>query len=164
MRVTVIENPKPSQQKVNFKVDGEWCTCYVQGDAWEPGCEQVYDDWLRTPGCLKSQTTSTHKTVMDDTTPWYGAVVCDGVAPTWPHGNHYYVQKENPGGLWVGCRLSAKRTRNPKCFRGVRYFVAWLPGTEPPCSVDAGLEYVMRAPFPQPPRASEVPPPFGLSF
>ena len=35
MRVTVIEDPKPSQPKVNFKVGGEWCTCYIQGNNWE---------------------------------------------------------------------------------------------------------------------------------
>ena len=128
MRVTVIEDPKPSQPKVNFKVGGEWCTCYIQGNAWEPGCEELYSEWSRTTTGHRGR--SLVSKIDDETLPWHGAVahkvsIAFGETND-PLGTYY------PNGLWVGCRLAPKRTRNPKCFRGIRYFVAWKPGSKPP--------------------------------
>ena len=162
MRVTVIENPKPSQPKVNFKVGGEWCTCYIQGDAWEPGCEELYTEWCKTTAhrCASN----TIKKIDDETLPWNGAgayfcsVVC-GEPNTW--GAHVY-----PYGLWVGSHLAKKRTRNPKCFRGTRYFVAWKPGSEPPFPSEElhDVKLLVSPTCSLAPDASTLPLPFGLSL
>ena len=160
MRVTVIENPKSSQPKVNFKVGGEWCTCYIQGNAWEPGCEELYKEWCppRNHGAGRLLR------VKDDTLPWHGCVYhcgCleDGKPAVWIEENH-------PHGLWVGSRLAHKRTKNPKCFRGIRYFVAWKPGSKPPFEELHEISYLLwPASIPRlSPEASEVPLPFGLSL
>ena len=70
-----------------------------------------------------------------------------------------------PEGLWVGFRLAPKRTKNPKCFRGIRYFVAWKPGPSPPCSElqlhESRLHFT--PPSPTAPAATDVPLPFGLA-
>jgi hypothetical protein len=157
MRVTVIENPKPSQPKVNFKVGGEWCTCYVQGNAWEAGCEELYNEWARTPN---DQGRSFASKVDDDTLPWHGAAAHKASVafgqPNDPLDTCY------PNGLWVGSRLAHKRTRNPKCFRGIRYFVAWKPGSRPPFEELHGVLLLLKPPSPTAPEASEVPLPFGL--
>ena len=159
MRVTVIEDPKPSQPKLNFKVGGEWCTCYVQGNAWEPGCEELYSEWSRTPS--DSRERSLVSKIDDETLPWHGVLshnvsVVLGEPNTW-------LEKVYPHGLWVGSRLAQKRTRNPKCFRGIRYFVAWKPGSKPPFEELREITYLLSPPSPVAPDASEVPLPFGLT-
>ena len=157
MRVTVIEDPKPSQPKVNFKVGGEWCTCYVQGNAWEPGCEELYTRWSPPPKHGAGHILK----IKDDTLPWHGCVyyhgcVRDGKPEVW-------IEEKYPHGLWVASRLASKRTRNPKCFRGIRYFVAWKPGSKPPFEELHEITYLLSPPSPVAPDASEVPLPFGLA-
>ena len=163
MRVTVIEDPKPSQAKVRFQAGGEWCTCYIQGDAWESSeCEQLYADWSRTPGALSHFLA---ERIEDDALPWHGAT-----ADPWQDSNSACAFKDTlshkaPEGLWVGFRLAPKRTRNPKCFRGIRYFVAWRPGSAPPCSEVLERRFLFSPPVSAPaaPAASDVPLPFGLA-
>ena len=156
MRVTVIEDPKPPQPKVRFQVGGEWCTCYVQGNAWEPWCEQVFTDWCPPPKHGEGHTAR----VKDDTLPWHGCVHWNdrlGDGKEW-------IEKHHPHGLWVGSRLAQKRTMNPKCFRGIRYFVAWKPGSKPPFEELHEISYLLWPARPWfSPEASEVPLPFGLS-
>ena len=158
MRVTVIEDPTPSQAKVNFKVGGEWCTCYIQGNAWEPGCEELYTEWSRTPD--RHRDSGIISKIKDETLPWHGAYdhgwsVAEGKPNAW-------VEEKYPHGLWVAFRLASKRTRNPKCFRGIRYFVAWKPGSKPPFEELHEVKFLVSPPPPVAPDASEVPLPFGL--
>ena len=132
MRVTVIEDPKPSQPKVRFQVGGEWCTCYIQADAWEPEREEVYVDWSRTPGHPREVLLSVK--IDDETAPWHGAMTYGATHIGPVTGHNKWLDQVHPYGLWVAFRLAPKRTRNRKCFRGIRYFVAWKPGSAPPCS------------------------------
>ena len=163
MRVTVIEDPKPSQATVRFQVGGELCACYIQGDAWEsPECEQLSADWSRTPGALSHFLA---ERIEDDALPWHGAT-----ADPWQDPNSACAFKDTLShkateGLWVGFRLAPKRTRNPKCFRGIRYFVAWRPGSAPPCSELHERRFLFNPPVSAPaaPEASDVPLPFGLA-
>ena len=159
MRATVIEQPSSSQPKVRFQVGGQGCTCYIQGDAWEsPECEQLCADWSRTPGALSHFLA---EKVEDEALPWHGAT-----ADPWQDPNATVfkdtLSHKAPEGLWVGFRVAPKRTRNPMCFRGIRYFVAWKPGSSPPCSELHERRFLFRPPV-SAPAASTVPLPFGLA-
>ena len=162
MRATVVADPKPPQAKVRFQVGGERCTCYIPGDAWEsPECEQLYADWSRTPGSLWETLLAVK--IDDDALPWYGA---KAERPTYRDINKPWkdlVARRAPDGLYVGFRLAPKQTRNPKCFRGIRYFAAWKPGSAPPCSDLHEVRLLLRPPSPPAPAASDVPLPFGLA-
>ena len=111
MRVTVIEDPKPSQAKVRFQVGGEWCTCYIQGDAWEPECEELYTEWSHTPGHLREVLLSVK--IDDETVPWHGAMThkCSYIGSV--HGHNVWLDQVYPDGIWVAFRPAPKRTRNP---------------------------------------------------
>ena len=96
----------------------------------------------------------------DDTLPWHGCTYWNdrlGDGKEW-------IEKHYPHGLWVGSRLAHKRTRNPKCFRGIRYFVAWKPGSKQPFEELHEISYLLWPACPRfSPEASEVPLPFGLT-
>ena len=162
MRVTVIEDPKPSQAKVRFQVGGEWCTCYIQGDAWEPECRELYTEWSRTPGHPREVLLSVK--IDDETVPWHGAMThgVDLLYPKGVTGHNRWLDQVYPDGLWVAFRLAPKRTKNLKCFRGIRYFVAWKPGSAPPCSELHERRFLFTPPV-SAPEASTVPLPFGLA-
>ena len=92
--------------------------------------------------------------------PWHGAYdhggsVVEGKPNVW-------LEHKYPHGIWVAFRLAPKRTRNPKCFRGIRYFVAWKPGSKPPFEELHEVEFLVSPPPPVAPAASDVPLPFGL--
>ena len=133
MRVTVIDRPS-SEERVMVTHEGKEVSCYVQGNAWDsPSCEDILQEWSRTPGVNRQVWVNQATTVINDSSlPWHKALAISRIVPK----KCQELDMLTPEGLWVAYRLQLKRTRNPSCFRSTRYFVAWKPGSTPPYPVE----------------------------
>ena len=132
MLVTVIDKPR-SEERVMVAHEGKEACCYVRGNAWDsPSCEDMFQEWSRTPGVNRQVWVNEATNVINNSSlPWHKALVISRIVPK----TYQELDMLTPEGLWVAYRLQLKRTRNPSCFRSNRYFVASKPGSTPPYPV-----------------------------
>ena len=133
MRVTVIDKPS-SEERVMVTHEGKEVCCYVQGNAWDsPSCEDILQEWSRTPGVNRQVWVNQATNVINDSSlPWHKVLAKSRILPK----KYQELDMLTPEGLWVAYRLQLKRTRNPSCFRSTCYFAAWKPGSTPPYPVE----------------------------
>ena len=75
MRVTVIDKPS-SEERVMVTHEGKEACCYVQGNAWDwPSCEDIFQEWSRTPGVSRQVRVNEATNVINNRSlPWHQAL------------------------------------------------------------------------------------------
>ena len=124
MNVSTFDCPMERHERLQFVgSDGEGCSFYVQETSWHSNeCESCWNTGV------SRELQDRHTTyIQDRSTPWCQSLALVETTPS-DQDDLRCVQD----GIWVGCRLQKKRTRNPQCFRGTRYWVCWKPGSPHP--------------------------------
>ena len=130
MNVSTFDFPVERQERLQFMgSNGEDCSFYVQETSWHSNeCESCWKNWNGLYAGVSRELQDRHTTyIQDRSTPWYQSLALVETTPS-DQDDLRCVQE----GIWVGYRQQKKRTRNPQCFRGTRYWVCWKPGSPPP--------------------------------